>query len=152
MFSALIPMLHRVRCVHRGSCALICAALLTGLTGCLGQTQVRAGLLFDYPVTYLHRPPARVRYYPRTHYRGRPAYLVHGRWYYSSPRGWVVFREEPRELRSYRQRRFGREDRSRRRYYDQHERRRHQDGERRYRLRDDEPEGPIERGRRRSSQ
>jgi hypothetical protein len=46
--------------------------------------------------------PADVRSYPRVHYRGADAYLVNGRWYYAAPQGWVVFREEPRELARYR--------------------------------------------------
>lgn len=152
MLSVLEPMLGRAKGSHRQRWIVLCAALLMGVSGCAGETQVRAGLLFDYPVTYLHRPPPRVRHYPRTYYYGRPAYLVHGRWYYSSPSGWVVFREEPRELRAYRERRHGSEAKSRPRRYHEHderERRLHEDAERRYRSRDAEPQGPVERSRRR---
>jgi hypothetical protein len=72
--------------------------------GCAG-TQLRGGLIFDYPVYYVERPPPRIWRYPIGYYHGRPAYLVEGRWYYSTPRGWAVFRREPRELRYYRQNR-----------------------------------------------
>ena len=46
--------------------------------------------------------PSQIENYPRTHYRGRYAYLVEDRWYYPTQSGWVVFREEPRELSRYR--------------------------------------------------
>lgn len=92
----------------------------TALLGCAGSTQLRGGLVFDYPVYYLDRPPPRIERHRVAYYRGRPAYLVEGRWYYSSPRGWVVFRREPQELRRVREarsaRRYDDRDRSPRRY------------------------------------
>lgn len=149
---ASVSALYRGLCVHWRPWAVLGAMALTSVTGCVGETQLRAGLLFDYPVTYVHRPPPRVRYYPRTVYRGRPAYLVHGRWYYSSPRGWVVFRGEPRELRGYRLRYYGERGRSSpERYRDDRDRRRH-DERRRYRSRDTELESPHESRRRRYPQ
>src|SRR5690606_17698719 len=57
---------------------------------------------YGYPVVTVDTVPAYVYDYPRVAYRGRYAYLVQGRWYYPSSRGWVVFRDEPRELRRYR--------------------------------------------------
>jgi hypothetical protein len=83
-----------------------CSTILASASlGCTGSTQLRAGLVFDYPVYYIDGPPPRIRRYPLAYYHGRPAYLVEGRWYYSTPRGWAVFRREPRELRYYRENR-----------------------------------------------
>ena len=92
----------------RGRRALVVGSLLLGAAplGCAGSAQLRAGVLYEQPVYYVDAPPPHVYRYPSAHYHGRPAYLVDGRWYYSSPGGWVVFREEPRELRVYRQRRI----------------------------------------------
>lgn len=78
-------------------------ALTAGVPGCVAHA--RGELVYDYPVTYVETVPARIEYYPSTYYRGRPAYLVDGRWYYRNRDRWVVFREEPVELREYRVRR-----------------------------------------------
>jgi hypothetical protein len=53
----------------------------------------------DHPVVYVERAPIRVYERPSVVYRGRPAYLVDGRWYSRSDRGWLYFRDEPAELR-----------------------------------------------------
>ena len=85
--------------------AITRAAVLSSLAaGCAGSAQLRGGVIYDYPIYYVEEPPPRIYRYPTAHYHGRPAYLVDGHWYYSSPRGWVYFREEPRELRAYRER------------------------------------------------
>jgi hypothetical protein len=47
--------------------------------------------------------PVEIAAYPRVYFRGTFAYLVDGRWFYPTNRGWVVFEQEPRELRNYRQ-------------------------------------------------
>jgi hypothetical protein len=105
-----------------------------GATGCTASvtaepvTPVRARVLFSYPVVHVESAPPRVYERPHVVYRGRNAYLVGNRWYYPAEGGWVYFREEPGELRRYREghadarpaRRHlesPREDR-RRRYYD----------------------------------
>jgi hypothetical protein len=101
-----------------------------GATGCAATVTAEpatADVVFSYPVVRVESAPARVYERPHTHYRGREAYLVNGRWYYPTDRGWVYFREEPTELRRYREahadsrepRRYEapREER-RRRYYD----------------------------------
>jgi hypothetical protein len=80
------------------------AFMLLPLVGC-GGAQLTAGVVFDYPVYYVDGPPPRIYDHPSVYYRGRPAYLVNDRWYYRTQRGWVYFREEPRELRAYRDRR-----------------------------------------------
>jgi hypothetical protein len=36
--------------------------------------------------------------YPRVYYEGSWAYLVNGSWYVPTQRGWMTYREEPREL------------------------------------------------------
>jgi hypothetical protein len=78
-------------------------ALATVLPGCFAHA--RGELVYDYEAEYVETVPPRIERYPRTYYHGRPAYLVDGRWYYHSNRRWVVFREEPVELREYRVRR-----------------------------------------------
>jgi hypothetical protein len=101
-------MLILARSIIRWQLVVACCAFSSlALPSCGGGTQARAGVVYDYPVEYIDGPPPRYRSYPRQDYRGRPAYLVNGRWYYSSPQdGWVIFRDEPRELRSYRERRY----------------------------------------------
>ena len=42
--------------------------------------------------------PVDVYSYPRAEYRGRPVYLVNGRWYYPQGRRWYYYRTEPTEL------------------------------------------------------
>lgn len=78
------------------------AAIAATLPGCLAHA--RGEVVYDYPVTYVDDAPVRIETYPSTYYHGRPAYLVDGRWYYRSGPRWVYFREEPRELYTYRQR------------------------------------------------
>jgi len=104
------PEVHHV-CLHCGRSlapprtALACAAILSTLAaGCAGSAQLRGGVIYDYPVYYVDDPPPRIYRYPQAHYHGRPAYLVDGRWYYSTRHGWAYFRQEPRELRVYRER------------------------------------------------
>ena len=86
-------------------CAL--AALVgAGVTGCAATvtaTPLRGEVLFSYPVVRVESAPVRVYERPHVTYRGRDAYLVNGRWYYPADGGWVYFREEPTELRRYRE-------------------------------------------------
>jgi hypothetical protein len=81
---------------------LIALPLLAG--GCVAHAGAEIGYVYEYPVVAPEYVPERIEYYPRVRYRGEYAYLVDGRWYYPSrtPRGWVVFKEEPQELRRYR--------------------------------------------------
>jgi hypothetical protein len=81
------------------TCAILASALGTG---CAGTTRAQGTVVFGYRAVYVETVPAYAVYQPRVYYRGRYAYLVDGRWYYPGDRGWVVFREEPRELRRYR--------------------------------------------------
>jgi hypothetical protein len=80
---------------------LLCAAALVTVTGCTATVTAepaRSPVLYSYPVTYVDAPP-RIHDSPSVYYHGRPAYLVGSRWYYQSDRGWLYFRDEPRELR-----------------------------------------------------
>ena len=80
-----------------------CALLLClGGTACAGTTTAQETFVYDYPAVRVETVPAYTVYQPRVYYRGRYAYLVDGRWYYPGDQGWVVFREEPRELQRYR--------------------------------------------------
>jgi hypothetical protein len=76
---------------------------MAALPGCVASAE--GGFVADYPTVYVESVPPRIEYYPRTYYRGSPAYLVDGRWYYRTHDRWAVFREEPVELREYRVRR-----------------------------------------------
>jgi hypothetical protein len=81
---------------------LVCLGALASVTGCAATvtaTPARTAVLYDYPVEYVEAAPVRVYERPRVDYRGRPAYLVDGRWYYRSDRGWLYFRDEPGELK-----------------------------------------------------
>jgi hypothetical protein len=73
-----------------------------GAVACAGTISTRGTLVYEYPATYVETVPPGTVYQPRVYYRGRYAYLREGRWYYPTDRGWVVFREEPRELQRYR--------------------------------------------------
>lgn len=75
--------------------------LLAG--GCTGTIGAEGAVVYGYPVVRAEVVPVAITAYPRVYYRGSWAYLVDGRWYYQTPRGYVVFREEPRELRRYRE-------------------------------------------------
>lgn len=114
---------------HRTALAWVLgAAALIGSAGCAATvtaTPARTRVLYSYPVVEVDTAPARIYESPRVMYHGRPAYLVGSRWYYPSGDRWVYFREEPRELRHYReQRRYARPEeraiRHRDRYVEPH--------------------------------
>ena len=111
----------------RGALAASALAAMAGIgaTGCAATVTaepVTADVVFSYPVVRVESAPARVYDRPHVHYRGREAYLVNGRWYYPTDRGWVYFREEPTELRRYREAHA--DSREPRRYQAPHEERR----------------------------
>jgi hypothetical protein len=80
--------------------AALGACVAVALPGCMAHA--RGEIVYDHEAEYVEAPPPRIEHYPSTYYRGEPAYLVEGRWYYRSGPRWVVFRDEPRELREYR--------------------------------------------------
>ena len=90
------------------SAAVLSLAAGSLLVGCAGSTSAsaRVGVMYGYDVVYVDPPPAYVYQYAPVYYRSYPAYWVDGRWYYRSPHGWVVFRQEPTLLRGYRVREY----------------------------------------------
>ena len=82
--------------------ALALAVSVTGASGCTTSAGVSGEVVYGYPAVTVETVPVHVHHTPHVVYRGRYAYLYHDRWYYPSSRGWVVFRDEPRELQRYR--------------------------------------------------
>lgn len=78
------------------------AILLSGLASAGCTATVGGELVYGHPVYEAEVVPVEIETYPRVYYGGGYAYLVEDRWYYQGPRGWVIFREEPRELYRYR--------------------------------------------------
>jgi hypothetical protein len=81
------------------------AVTLLGATGCMATVQPEPVTLtyeYDSPVVEASVVPIDIRAYPRVYYSGGYVYLVDGRWYYPTARGWMIYRDEPRELRHYR--------------------------------------------------
>ena len=83
--------------------AALASAGVTGCAATVTATPIHGQLLFSYPVVRVESAPPRIYDRPHVVYRGRDAYLVNGRWYYPADGGWVYFREEPTELRRYRE-------------------------------------------------
>lgn len=95
-------MLFRQTLRSRLAAAVVGGAALASVTGCAATVTARparTAVLYDYPVVYVDRAPVRVYERRSVHFHGRPAYLIDGRWYYRSNRGWLYFRDEPAELR-----------------------------------------------------
>ncbi|XXX75794.1 hypothetical protein WMF30_49910 [Sorangium sp. So ce134] len=94
------------RCLSVTRSALGGAALVAGaslLVGCLGTVGAEGYVVSGYPAARAEVVPVEIAAYPRVYFRGTYAYLVDDQWYYPTNRGWVVFEEEPAELRRYRQ-------------------------------------------------
>ncbi|WP_437811484.1 hypothetical protein [Sorangium sp. So ce1078] len=83
--------------------ALALAAGASLLMGCLGTVGAEGFVVSGYPVVRAEIIPVEIAASPRVYFRGTYAYLVDGEWYYPTNRGWVVFEQEPPELRRYRQ-------------------------------------------------
>lgn len=75
---------------------MLWACALTA-SGCV-WTAGEAELVDGHTVVRVEALPPDIHAYPRVYYHGGYAYLVGDRWYYDSPRGWVIFRSEPRVL------------------------------------------------------
>ena len=88
----------------RWTTGAVCAGaiLLSGLASAGCTASVGGELVYGHPVYVAETVPVEIETYPRVYYRGGYAYLAEDHWYYYGPRGWVVFREEPRELYRYR--------------------------------------------------
>jgi hypothetical protein len=101
------PVKHPVRdrlSLWRAPLALLAFAGVTALAGCTGTIGTGGAVVYGYPTAYAEVEPVQVETYPRVMYRGSYAYLVDGSWYYRNSGRWVVFRQEPPELRHYRTR------------------------------------------------
>lgn len=72
-------------------------------TGCVGTVGTEGFIVRGTPAVRAELVPLEITAYPRVFYRGTYAYLVDGVWYYPTDRGWMVFSEEPIELRRYRE-------------------------------------------------
>jgi hypothetical protein len=58
-----------------------------------------------YPVHSAMAKPSSMDAFPHVPFEGRDAYLVGNDWFFQDPTyGWVLFDEEPPELRAYRER------------------------------------------------
>jgi hypothetical protein len=92
-------------------CLLGVLALPLSSSGCTATAGVGADVeyAYDYPVYEVQTVPVAIEAYPRYYYRGSYVYLVDGRWYHQRPGGrWVVYREEPPQLRAHRVDYYGR--------------------------------------------
>lgn len=82
----------------------LAAAVMTGCTATFATRPTGAPVLYSYEVVHVESPPVHIYDSPWVTYRGRPAYLVGTRWYYSIDGRWAYFAEEPLVLRRYRDR------------------------------------------------
>jgi hypothetical protein len=83
---------------------LVLALSALGTTGCgaMLTATLPTPELYGYAVVDASAVPVSIDAYPHVYWNGAYAYLVDGRWYYPTDSGWVVFREEPRDLYQYR--------------------------------------------------
>jgi hypothetical protein len=82
----------------RGFVVLVLVAL-----GCANGAGRPPATVQGYAVEETEVDPVAVERAPRVLYGGDWARLVDDRWYYPTAHGWVVFREEPAELRRQRE-------------------------------------------------
>jgi hypothetical protein len=83
--------------------ALSGVAALTALTAC--EATFTPGPLtatWDVGAEWYVEPPPDISVYPHVWYDGRWVYLVQGSWYAPTAQGWIILRDEPRELGRYR--------------------------------------------------
>jgi hypothetical protein len=87
------------------SIALTSLAGLTALAAAGCEATFSPGPLsasWDADVGWYVEPPPDITRRPHIWFEGRWVYLVDGSWYEPTPQGWVILREEPRELGRYR--------------------------------------------------
>ncbi|XXX74781.1 hypothetical protein WMF30_44730 [Sorangium sp. So ce134] len=87
----------RGRFARRLRATVLLWALALAAPGCV-WTVGEGELLYGHSVARVEALPADIYAYPHVRYRGGHAYLVGETWYYEGPRGWVIFRSEPRVL------------------------------------------------------
>lgn len=84
----------------RAGLAVLAAAALLGAIGCTATfTPEPVAVAYEAPVVQAEVVPYDIYRHPRVYYGGTYVYFVDGRWYYPTARGWMMYREEPRELR-----------------------------------------------------
>jgi hypothetical protein len=89
------------RSMHLPALTLGAAAAL--MVGCAGTLSTEGYAVYGHPVVRAELVPVEISAHPRVYYGGTYAYLVGGVWYYPTDRGWVIFEEEPAELRRFRE-------------------------------------------------
>ncbi|MGZ5971115.1 MAG: hypothetical protein ACXWP4_25770 [Polyangiales bacterium] len=82
----------------RGAIAL-CLLLFGCASGCASGAGRPPSKVQGYAVEERYVDPVRMERAPRVLYGGEWARLLDGHWYYPTWGGWVIFREEPTELR-----------------------------------------------------
>src|SRR5262249_35682097 len=84
------------KCAHLGALAAIS---LLGAAGCVATVEPRpVAVTYEPTVVDAATVPVDIYAYPRVYFGGSYVYLVNGRWYFPSARGWMAYRQEPREL------------------------------------------------------
>jgi len=97
---ARLALFHPLLC-HPLLCLPLVAASLLLATGCTATFVPKPVAVETYTEPVLVRAelvPTDIYGYPRTYYGGTYVYLVDGRWYRPTDRGWMVYRREPTEL------------------------------------------------------
>ena len=87
--------------VARGGAAVLAAVAMLGGTGCEATLHTpRAVITYDTGDYFVRSDlvPPDIWAYPHVFYGGASVYLVGGRWYYPTTRGWRAMRSEPVEL------------------------------------------------------
>jgi hypothetical protein len=75
------------------------------LSGCaVRPARVEGTVVYKYPVVEAELVPVDVSRHPRVLFHDRYLYLIDGRWYYPTDKGWMILRDEPQELYGYRRR------------------------------------------------
>lgn len=86
----------------RAAVAVIAAGSALGAAGCEATIHTREPFALAYEQEGLlvraQIVPPDIWAYPHVTFGGTYAYLVDGVWYYPTPNGWMVFRQEPVEL------------------------------------------------------
>ncbi len=80
--------------------------LVAGGALALGACRVEAEPVEPTATVEVTSAPYDIETYPHTVYEGRTVYLYNGGWYYRDGGRWARYREEPGQLREYRQRSY----------------------------------------------
>lgn len=91
-----------VRRATRAAKVVGAAAAALALSACYAQARGGGTITYSEPVIEAEVVPYEVETYPTYAYGGVTWYLVDGRWYSRRGDAWVIYRDEPTELRRYR--------------------------------------------------